>query len=337
MFGRRPRLPIDLAFGLPTNNNKVSHSQYVKDLKCRLEQSYRIATSNAQKNADRNKTRFDRQVVDSSLEVGDRILVRNVKLRGKHKLADKWEDDVYIVLRKAGDMPVYTVKPEGKDGPVRTLHRDLLLPCGFLSAAVTNEPVKQPSFSLILRHPSPLPRTEMSYPCRTYLNVSKHRTSQPTEQVNSPERIPETDHTESDLPDNVCPVEKKNLPEDNVIQPCRVHDEQLPALPDVSRSEEEIDMAGNGESEEKRKDELDQMETENEEETERGTGMDTSVRRSDRTRHPPKRLDYAELGNPFVTVVKSFFHGLTTALADALSEEENPPYPLDLPTQINYI
>lgn len=404
MFGRRPRLPIDLAFGLPTNNNKVSHSQYVKDLKCRLEQSYRIATSNAQKNADRNKTRFDRQVVDSSLEVGDRILVRNVKLRGKHKLADKWEDDVYIVLRKAGDMPVYTVKPEGKDGPVRTLHRDLLLPCGFLSAAVTNEPVKQPSVRrprtrqfptaeseeeegssdseigdtrMFFSFQTPEPNVTETYmlrnpPCAirqsNKLDVSSapvlfdSPASEPPaedrdelsmqnlpervnntelvnlpEQVNSPERIPETDHTESDLPDNVCPVEKKNLPEDNVIQPCRVHDEQLPALPDVSRSEEEIDMAGNGESEEKRKDELDQMETENEEETERETGMDTSVRRSDRTRHPPKRLDYAELGNPFVTVVKSFFHGLTTALADALSEEENPPYPLDLPTQINYI
>lgn len=71
------------------------------------------------------------------------ILVRNVKLRGKHKLANKWEDDVYVVLKKAGDMPVYTDKPEGKSGPVRTLHRDLLLPCGFLLAAITSEPVKQ--------------------------------------------------------------------------------------------------------------------------------------------------------------------------------------------------
>ncbi|KAL7381903.1 hypothetical protein ABVT39_013169 [Epinephelus coioides] len=151
------------------------------------------------------------------------------------------------------------------------------------------------------------------------------------EQVNSPERIHETDQTESDLPENVCPVEKKNLPDDNVIQPCDVHDEQLPVLPDVSRSEEEIYGAGSGESEGKRKDELDQMETESEEETERETGMDTSVRRSERTRQPPKRLDYAELGNPFVTVVKSFFHGLTTALADALSEEEKPLYPLTCP------
>ncbi len=36
------------------------------------------------------------------------------------------------MIKKAGDLPVYTVQPESKDGPLRTLHRDLLLPCGFL-------------------------------------------------------------------------------------------------------------------------------------------------------------------------------------------------------------
>lgn len=151
MFGRQPRLPIDLIFRLPTNATKQTHSQYVGNLKSRLEESYRIATSNAQKNAGRNKARFDRRVVESTLQSGDRVLVRNVKLRGKHKLADKWEKDVYIVLKQAGEIPVYTVKPEGKDGPVRTLHRDLLLPCGFLSAAAEPKTVKT--------HPNRRPRT----------------------------------------------------------------------------------------------------------------------------------------------------------------------------------
>ena len=144
MFGRQPRLPVDLAFGLPIDTPKRSHSQYVSDLKRHLQESYKLATSNAQKSSDRNKIRFDKRVIESTLEVGDRVLVRSVKLRGKHKLADKWEEDVYVVLRQAGDVPVYTVKPEGKDGPVRTLHRDLLLPCGFLSSAVTPKPDKPP-------------------------------------------------------------------------------------------------------------------------------------------------------------------------------------------------
>ncbi|KAI3351500.1 hypothetical protein L3Q82_020360 [Scortum barcoo] len=111
--------------------------------KGRLEESYRVATENASKTAERNKQRFDKRVVESTLEAGDRVLVRNVRIRGKHKLADKWESDVHIVVKRAGELPVYTVKPEGKDGPLRTLHRDLLLPCGFLPVAEFEKPPKQ--------------------------------------------------------------------------------------------------------------------------------------------------------------------------------------------------
>ncbi|XP_067307362.1 uncharacterized protein [Pseudorasbora parva] len=134
MFGRLPRLPVDLAFGLPIEPPAKSHSQYVKDLKDRLRESYEIAKRNAAKLAERNKRRFDERVVASTLEEGDRVLVRNVRLRGKHKLADKWEQGVQVVVKRAGDLPVYTVRPVGQSGPLRTLHRDLLLPCGFLQS-----------------------------------------------------------------------------------------------------------------------------------------------------------------------------------------------------------
>lgn len=40
----------------------------------------------------------------------------------------------YVVVNRKEDLLVYTVKPENKDGPFRTLDRDLLLPCGFLPA-----------------------------------------------------------------------------------------------------------------------------------------------------------------------------------------------------------
>ncbi|XP_052455381.1 uncharacterized protein LOC128015538 [Carassius gibelio] len=134
MFGRQPRLPIDIAFGLPVkDSSSTSHSQYVKNLKYQLRESYRLATKNAEKVANKNKKRFDVRVRESTLEAGDRVLVRNLRLRQKHKLADRWESKVYIVQKRAGDLPVYVVCPEGQDGPTRTLHRDLLLPCGFLS------------------------------------------------------------------------------------------------------------------------------------------------------------------------------------------------------------
>ncbi|RXN17163.1 Retrovirus-related Pol polyprotein from transposon 412 [Labeo rohita] len=132
MFGRQPRLPIDLALGLPINHQPGSHSQYVNNLRSQLQESYRLATESAKKTADRNRTRFDKHVVNSTLKEGDRVLVRNVRLRGKHKLADRWESDVYVVLKQSEGVPVYVVRPETREGPQRTLHRDLLLPCGFL-------------------------------------------------------------------------------------------------------------------------------------------------------------------------------------------------------------
>lgn len=92
LFGRSPRLPIDLAFGLPIKEApSLSHSKYVKSLCSWLEESYRLVSENALKLSKKNKSHFDQYVTPSSLEVGDRVLVRNVRLRGKHKLEDKWE------------------------------------------------------------------------------------------------------------------------------------------------------------------------------------------------------------------------------------------------------
>ncbi len=41
-------------------------------------------------------------------------------------MLDKWEQDVHVVVRKVRDLPVYSGQPEGKVGPLQTLHRDLL-------------------------------------------------------------------------------------------------------------------------------------------------------------------------------------------------------------------
>lgn len=122
IFGRQPRLPVDLAFGLPVDTPIKSHSQYMRDLKNRLHESYEVATKNAGKVAECNKRRYDERVVASTLEEGDRVLVRNVRLKGKHKLADKGEQDVHMVVRKVCDLPLYTVQPERRSGPLWTLH-----------------------------------------------------------------------------------------------------------------------------------------------------------------------------------------------------------------------
>lgn len=79
------------------------------------------------------------------------MLVRNVRLHGKHKLANRWDPVVHVVVKHAGDLPVYTVKPEKQDGPQRTLHRDLLLPCGFLFSIDYEPDVAKPAKKRVTR------------------------------------------------------------------------------------------------------------------------------------------------------------------------------------------
>ena len=136
LFGRQPRLPIDLVLGLtPDQIGFKSHSEYVKHLRQRLQDSYALASESSKKMGEKNKTRFDKKVRAAELVPGDRVLVKNVNIRGKHKLADRWEKEVHTVVKRMGDGPVYVVKQEQGEGPHRTLHRDLLLPCGFLPVA----------------------------------------------------------------------------------------------------------------------------------------------------------------------------------------------------------
>ena len=134
MFGRHPRLPIDLAFGININDfssNTTIH--YVKTLKEKLAYAYKMASENMRKISDKNKTRYDIAARAADLLVGDRVLVKKLGLRQSGKISDKWEKDVYIVKYRKDDLPVYTLQKEGENGPLRTLHRNYLLPIGFVS------------------------------------------------------------------------------------------------------------------------------------------------------------------------------------------------------------
>ena len=97
MFGWHPRLPIDVFFGMDPNTESGDHSTYVAKLKDRMASAFSVASSEAKRIATKNKDQYDLKVRYSKLEVGDRVLVRKVGIKGKHKLADKWDSEVYTV------------------------------------------------------------------------------------------------------------------------------------------------------------------------------------------------------------------------------------------------
>jgi len=128
MFGRHPKLAIDALLGLSSETDEnVSKHEYVRKLKERLSRAYKKAEEFAKNANSGDKRRYDARAKATSLSVGDLVLVRNVSLRGTHKLADKWEETPYIVVGQPNaDIPVFEVK---KDCPharkTRILHRNL--------------------------------------------------------------------------------------------------------------------------------------------------------------------------------------------------------------------
>lgn len=134
MFGRKPQLPVDVAFDIGTDKNTkgVDFGAYTKSLKERLTYAYEMAQKHQGSSSNYQKSKYDLKARAAVVSPGDSVLVRQVHLRGRHKLADKWSSDVYTVLDQPNpEIPVYTVRPEG-GGTERTLHRNLLLPVGTL-------------------------------------------------------------------------------------------------------------------------------------------------------------------------------------------------------------
>ena len=130
MFGRHPRLPVDVLFGLDPDCCRIANpTKYVSDLRHRLKYAFGLAQKSVRKGQDKNKRLYDNRAHATALEEGDRVLVRKMAFRGKHKLSDRWENEVYVVIKKRSNLPVYTIKRENGQGKERTLHRNLLLPC----------------------------------------------------------------------------------------------------------------------------------------------------------------------------------------------------------------
>ena len=106
MFGRFPRLAVVAFLGMkaPGESGKNAGT-YVSKLKSRLNFAYKTAARQAKKRAHRSKDMYDTKVRESL------VLIRNVGLKGKHKLADRWNRQPYVVTAQPNkDIPVFAVK-----------------------------------------------------------------------------------------------------------------------------------------------------------------------------------------------------------------------------------
>jgi len=119
---RAPRLPIDSVFeNACAPDTKKDTRQYIEELSDRMKKANKIVNEKMGAARLRQNTYYDRKAKTATLSIGDQVLVMQFAFEGKHKIADKYEEDLYeIVDQPKLDIPVYTIRRE-TDGKERTL------------------------------------------------------------------------------------------------------------------------------------------------------------------------------------------------------------------------
>ena len=110
----------------------------------KIKDAFEIVNKNATKSKEKQKKNYDLKARAAKLIVRDRVLVKILAHDGKHKLSDKWADEIYVVTEQPNsDIPVYKVKREDGEGiEKKTSHRNHLLHLGNTGQDETNDPVK---------------------------------------------------------------------------------------------------------------------------------------------------------------------------------------------------
>jgi hypothetical protein len=227
MFGREPRLPVDIAFGIG-DQEKKSLPKYVEELRKRMKDAYELAFQAAEKARKKQGKYYDLKVSGVNVQPGDRVLVKIVAFDGKHKIADRWEEESYQILRQPNpDVPVYVVIREDGTGRLRILHRNLLLPIGHIDPDERSQATKKPI---------PKPRQK-----KTQLNQEEHQ----EELTNTEEEVKE-DTNLSDSEDEIyfqipVPVTKTtHRDEQNVIVERAAAPRMVEPVPEPERETREV-------------------------------------------------------------------------------------------------
>ena len=131
MFGRVPRLPVDLLFKNVLHDVTVcDYDAYVKslleDLHCAMELAQKNCTAEQRHQCDQ----YNKRVKGQPLSLGDQVLLANKGVRGKCKLSDKWMPVIYTVVASKPALHIYRIRD--RDGNERVVHRNLLLQVNFL-------------------------------------------------------------------------------------------------------------------------------------------------------------------------------------------------------------
>ena len=141
LFGREPRLPIDLLLPSPAVTGWKTLSGYIAALRERLRHAHEVVQARLKGKGEASQKWYAKKVRGATLQLGDQVLLRQIGLQGKNKLADRWQEEVYVVTSQPNaSIPVFSVRRLDGRGKVKTVHRNLLLPVRSVPTPIPSKP-----------------------------------------------------------------------------------------------------------------------------------------------------------------------------------------------------
>ncbi|KAL2093598.1 hypothetical protein ACEWY4_010910 [Coilia grayii] len=130
IFGRHARLPVDMLHDAAPPQHRDDLEGWVRSHHQTLLQAYTTVRNNVERRMQWNQDRYDRNARTMPLLPGERVLMRNFRRRAQGKLAPQWLPTPFVIVTTPyRGRPVFTIRPEGKEGPLRTIHRNNLRAC----------------------------------------------------------------------------------------------------------------------------------------------------------------------------------------------------------------
>jgi hypothetical protein len=120
MFGRPPNIPLDHLIDTNWDDEFVAEQAEMMD------RVWEVAQSCLEQAASASKARYDKKNVSESFDVGTRVLLQATGFKTRHKLADHYLQDAFVVISRNPAGNHYEIRPS-LGGAAKWVNRKLLI------------------------------------------------------------------------------------------------------------------------------------------------------------------------------------------------------------------